>query len=581
MVVGVFVKTTRRKRGDKTYTYLSLVEAGRVNGKVVHNTLLRLGEVTALRDSGQLDRIIAALEAHADGTWLSTAELEADAAPGFGAVAALHTVFRRLGLDEVFAAARGHRTAESLADTVFVMIANRLLAPSSKRRTVIEWVNADVELPTDVTAPSLDQCYRALDTVADHVGLVEEHLFARLTSLLNLELRWCCYDLTSTYFETASVDPDGRFPSKRYGYSRDRRRDRPQVMIGLLVTGDGIPIAHRVFPGNTQDATTMPGVLDDLQTRFGVSRIALVADRGLISDDNLADVAAAGFDHVIATRLHRDPTVTAVLEAAAHDDVVWVPVAGDRTACEVTHEDRRHVVVDSPARRIRDDRRREQLLERTESQLIGLAERVRGGKLKDPAKIGAAAQRILGPSPVARCFTTHIGEGRFGWDYDTTAIDYEERLLTGRYVLTTSLTVDQASTAEVVAHYQSLANVEHRFRVLKDFLGLRPVFHWSESRVRGHIAVCVLAAVIEAIIANQLTAAGIADPNLENQIISPRRALAELNRIRVHHLTAGDHNVCVTTRPNPLQSEILAALHVDTHTWNQATITPPGTANPR
>jgi transposase len=110
--------------------------------------------------------------------------------------------------------------------------------------------------------------------------------------LLNLQLRWCCYDLTSTYFETDRVDPDGRFASKRYSYSRDKRSDRPQVMIGLLVTGDGIPIAHRVFDGNTRDSATMPSVLAELQARFGVGRIALVADRGLISEANLTDVAA-------------------------------------------------------------------------------------------------------------------------------------------------------------------------------------------------------------------------------------------------------------------------------------------------
>jgi hypothetical protein len=194
-------------------------------------------------------------------------------------------------------------------------------------------------------------------------------------------------------------------------------------------------------------------------------------------------------------------------------------------------------------------------------------------RLVDAAKIGAAAQRILGPSPVSRCFTTSIGEGRFVWDYDTAAIDYEQRLLAGRYVLTTSLNPDQASIAEVVVHYQSLAKVEHRFRVMKDFLGLRPVYHWTEQRVRGHIAICVLAAVIEALIANQLTAAHVGDPNLDGQTIRPRRALAELNRIRVHHLTASDRNIRVTTRRNPLQAQILAALDVHTAGWDKATIT--------
>ena len=349
----MYVKTNRVRRDNRTYEYLTLVEAVRDGDKVRHRTIARLGEASRLRETGELDRIIAALQAYTstnagDGA-VRAGDLTAESAPGFGAIAAVWTLFCRLGLREHFAAVRGYRTAGSLADTVFVMIANRLLAPSSKRHTIIDWIDRDVELPAGVTCPSLDQCYRALDTIADTTTATEDHLFAELTSLLNLELRWCCYDLTSTYFETASVDPDGKLPSKRYGYSRDRRRDRPQVMIGLLVTGDGIPIAHRVFPGNTQDATTMPVVLDDLQARFGVGRIALVADRGLISDDNLAQVTAAGFDHVIATRLHRDPDVAAVLEAAAADDTTWVRVRRDRTACEMIHEGCRHVVVDSPS----------------------------------------------------------------------------------------------------------------------------------------------------------------------------------------------------------------------------------------
>ena len=108
---------------------------------------------------------------------------------------------------------------------------------------------------------------------------------------------------------------------------------------------------------------------------------------------------------------------------------------------------------------------------------------------------------------------------------------------------------------------------------MKDFLGLRPVFHWTEKRVHGHIAICVLAAVIEAIIANQLAAADIRDPELADQIISARRALTELNRIRVHHLQAGDRQVRVITRRNNLQASICTALRIDTATWDNATVT--------
>ena len=125
----------------------------------------------------------------------------------------------------------------------------------------------------------------------------------------------------------------------------------------------------------------------------------------------------------------------------------------------------------------------------------------------------------------------------------------------------------------MAGHYQSLANVERRFRVLKDFLGLRPVFHRTEDRVKGHIAICVLAAVIEAVIGNKLAAADIRDPDLPNQTISPRRAPAELNRIRIHHLHVGEQQIRVITRTNALHSAICTALGINTRTWDNAQVT--------
>jgi hypothetical protein len=147
-----------------TYTYLSVVEAVREEGKNTHRTLLRLGEVSELVDSGQLDRIVKALASYSRKTWLDGDELAGESAASFGAVAAVHAYFRRLGLDEHFAAFGGGRRSTALSDTVFTMLANRLLDPSSKRRTITEWL-AKVVLPAGVSAPSLDQCYRAVNAL--------------------------------------------------------------------------------------------------------------------------------------------------------------------------------------------------------------------------------------------------------------------------------------------------------------------------------------------------------------------------------------------------------------------------------
>ena len=567
----MFIKRTVKRRGETSYEYLALVEAVRVDGRNTHRTLFRLGEVSELRESGQLDRIVKALAGYANGTYLEAGDLEGLGSPSFGAIAAIWSYFCRLGLDEHFAALGDGRRSRVLSDTVFSMVANRLTDLYSKRRTIHEWLDT-VALPTGVNAPSLDQCYRAIDALAEHKDTTEAHLYTELCNLANLDLRLVCYDLTSSYFETVSV---GRraFSSLAFGYSRDHRGDRPQIMIGLLVTSDGIPIAHHVFAGNTTDVSTLPGVMQDLKQRFGVGKIALVADRGLISEDNLALVAAHGFDHVLGTRLHHDDDVAAVLEQANAPSTSWTAVPEANSFCvEITHGARRFVVVFSPVRYLRDKARHLALCGRIEDGLIALEQRVRAGKLTDPAKIGAAADRVLRSSPVGRCFAVNIKKGYFSWDFDEKARRYDEDLLCGRYVITTSLSPTEASAEQVVRYYRSLQNVERRFRVMKDFLSLRPVFHWSEKRVRGHVGLCVLAATIEAVMAKDLATAKVMDPDLPFQAMTPRRALALLKEVRVQHLAAGEQQIKLVNRRSALQAKVLKALRVDTSTWSKAEI---------
>ena len=567
----MFVKTTRRRRGDKVYEYLSLVESVRDGTKVGHRTLLRLGEVTALRESGQLERIVAALESHLHRERVDVGALNALGAPAVGGVAVVEALWQRLGLDDWFAGVGANRGAAVLADAVFAMVANRLVDPCSKRR-LVEWAETDVVMPKGWSTPSLDQYYRALDAVAAVKDETETFLYTRLCDLSNLDLRLVCYDLTSTYFE-GSQQPSDKFPSRAFGYSRDHRSDRPQIVIGLLCTSDGIPIAHHVFAGNTSDSSTLPNVLADLNKRFAVGRICLVADRGLISTNNVTAVSGAGFDHVLATRLHRDRTCREALNTIG-DDTTWVDIPQRRCrASDITLPDgTRAVIVESDARQRRDNARRADLVARIEAGLLTLEHRVRDGHLKDPAKIGRAVQRILTNSSVARLFDVEIADSHFTYHYNEDAFAYEE-LLAGRYLLTTSLTPKEASTSQVVAAYQQLANIEAKFRTLKDFLHLRPIRHWTEQRVRGHVAVCVYAAIIETLITADLAKADIYDPDLDHQHLTANRALRELNRIRRVQLNTNKHQISLTTRPTPLQTRILKATKTNTHTWNKPTIT--------
>jgi transposase len=570
----MFIKTKRVRRANRTYEYLTLVESVRVNGTNTHRTLFRLGEATALRESGELDRIIAALQAHAERRYVDLDELEAEQAPMIGTIAAVRHLWDELSLEQLFTTIGNEAgCAFSLADAVFAMLAGRLIDPASKRRTH-RWIVDDVVAPDGFTFPTLDQYYRALDVVHANKDLIERHVYARVCDLTNLNLTLACYDLTSTYLEG---DPAGhsRFPSKAFGYSRDRRSDRPQVVIGLLTSADGIPIAHHVFAGGTNDATTLKGVLEDLTRRFAVGRICVVADRGLITDDNIAEVEAAKCDWLFATKLRRRKDVAAVLATAANADAEqWVEVErfGSRVL-ETTFEGKRYVVVFSASRERRDVARRLQLVAKIEKELLALEARVARGKPVAATDIAAAAATILARSPVKRLFdVSDVGDGRFVYDYDHDAMAYDETLA-GHYVLATSLTTRAADAEQVLAAYRSLQAVERRFRVLKSALGLRPIRHFTETRVRGHIAICVLAAVIEQLINNRLRDADLRDPELDHQHLSAERAIQELDRIRQVTLTAGAQTITAITRRTDLQQQILNGLGVDTRAWTRPTIT--------
>ncbi len=435
-MVGVFVKRTKVSSGKRTYEYLSLVESYRdETGRNRHRTIARLGEVGALAANGDLDRIITALQRFAatetaTGTGTGPATVEAEAAPAWGGTAAVAAVWERLGLDTFFDRwAHQRRLSYDLGDAVLAMVINRLVAPGSKRR-VIDWLDADQAMPDGFSA---------------------------------------CYDLTSTYFE-GSTKPTDRFPSRAFGYSRDKRSDRPQIVIGLLCTGDGLPIAHRVWPGNTADGATLDTVLGDLQHRFGIGRICVVADRGLISAANIDALTTAGFAHILATRLHRDRTCADALEAAHQPDKVWHTADWRRWVCDTTTGDgHRAVVVHSAARRRRDQARTAELVARTETALLGLEARVDRGDLVDAGEIGRAAQRIVGPSGVARLFDLDIGHGQFRYHYNEPAMAYEDTLA-GHYVLVTS--VGHSGVCHVASTHQHRSPVPDPQRLPRSPTGL-------------------------------------------------------------------------------------------------------------
>ncbi|SRR5579875_1268138 len=371
------------------------------------------------------------------------------------------------------------------------LIIARLLDPAAKLATA-RMLNASTachslsEMLTlgEVTAREL---YAALDWLGSEQSFIENTLARRHLHDGALLL----YDVTSTYLE-------GRHCAlARFGYSRDHRRDRPQLVIGLLCAANGCPVAVEVFEGNTADPATLAPQIARLRQRFGLRRVVMVGDRGLITAARIEmALRPAGLDWITALRA---PAIQAL---AAADGPLQLSLFDDRDMAEITSPDyrgERLVVCRNPLLREERARKRCDLLDATEADLKRIQARVQRDKnpLRGEAAIGQAVGAVLGKRKMAKHFRISIADNSLSISRDDAAIA-AEAALDGIYVLRTSLSAAQADAATTVRAYKSLARVERAFRCLKGAdLELRPVFHWTAPRVRAHVLLCMLAYYLE------------------------------------------------------------------------------------
>jgi transposase len=295
------------------------------------------------------------------------------------------------------------------------------------------------------------------------------------------------YDVTSTYLEGRCCE------LAHYGYSRDHRPDRPQLVIGLLCAGDGCPVAVEVFEGNTADPMTLSVQIDKLRQRFSLQRVVMVGDRGLLTSARISEtLRPAGLDWITALR------APAIQQLAAEGGPLQLSLFDERDMAEISSPDypgERLVVCKNPLLAAERARKRKALLEATEKALARIQARVqRASKpLRGAANIGQAVGAVLGQRNVAKHFAISITDEALSFGRNQAAID-AEAMLDGIYVVRTSLSAGQCAAAEAVRAYKSLAEVEQAFRSMKGVeLELRPVFHWTAPRVRAHVLLCMLA----------------------------------------------------------------------------------------
>jgi len=458
----------RRNQDGSVVTYLQLVENKRVEGKTRQRVLCTLGRADDPKLRADLGRLVSTARRYAEEEALVVDASTRVETKTWGE----HLVWGRLWEETLGPVLREALFPEPLARAVYLMVLGRLASPGSKCATYA-W--AEDVYGAGFEEVELHDLYRALDVLSEKKEVLERAWFARRRDLFT-DTDLLYFDTTSTYLE--GVHPEGL---AAFGYSRDKRSDRRQLALGVVVTRDGLPVAHLLLPGNTADPAAFREARSYLQRVLGVRRVVLCCDRGMVSEGNLQAMREADLPYIVATRLRGSTLVTEEVLARAGR---YREVAENLKVKEVKIEGAqdRYIVCLNPLGAEEDRRNREGILAHLEEKLSG----------------GSAKGLLRG---AARRYVRMEGE-RVTLDRGKIAQDAR---YDGKWVLRTNT---DFPPSEVALAYKGLWQVEQAFRVLKTPLELRPIYHWTETRIRGHVMVCFLAFVLRQLLHKRLARLG-------------------------------------------------------------------------
>ena len=402
-----------------------------------------------------------------------------------GHVAAVLGTLRNISLERMLGPPRNR-----CRDLVIAMIVARLIAPASKLATarMLDPLTASSSLGDVLGLGPVDEdeLYVALDWLGERQEAIEKALARKHLHDGTLVL----YDVSSSYLEGRCCE------LARLGYNRDGKKGKLQIVYGLLCAADGCPVAIEVFEGDTGDPRTLAAQIDKVKKRFALERVALVGDRGMITQARLdAEIAPAGLDWITALRA---PAIRTLVEAGA----LQMSLFDQRDMAAITSPDypgERLIVCRNPDLARERTRKREDLLAATEADLAVTAAAVRRTRnpLRSEAEIALKVGAVVNRHKVAKHFELSIGEASFSFHRKTEAIA-AEAALDGIYVVRTNLPKKLLDDAATVGAYKSLARVARAFRSLKTVdIHLRPIFHWTTPRVRAHVLLCMLAYHVE------------------------------------------------------------------------------------
>jgi hypothetical protein len=475
------VATTRRhyvgKDGiERHYETHLLRRSVRDGTKVRNETLANLSHLP--------DELIDAIRAGLCGKTLVVAGegFELTRALPHGHVAAVAVMAKTLGLLDLLGPACKER------DIAYALILARVVHPRPKLATTKWW--ADTTLVSDLGLEDVgtDEVYAAMDWLRERQGAIETSLARRHLGKVANPSHLAYFDLSSSWVEGTHNELAAR------GYSRDKKRGMAQIEYGLLTDKDGRPVAIEVFKGNTADPSAFISIVDTIRTRFGLDRLTMVGDRGMITSARIRALREAG-DFGWLTCL-RAPQIAAL---AKDDGPIQLSLFDEADLAEFTHPDypgERLIACRNPLLAQERRRKREELLAATEAALAPIIAAVDEGRLVGADKIGLRLGKVINKQKMAKHFEVVVTDTTLVVTRRQTSID-QEAALDGIYVLRTTLSDDELDAPGVVSAYKDLSHVERDFRHIKiDDIDLRPIHHRLEARVRAHVFICMLAAYV-------------------------------------------------------------------------------------
>ncbi len=573
----VHVAITKRQYKGKVYRSYLLRRTYREGGKVKHETL---GNISHLPMS-VIELIVRALKGE---TFVGADEsFEIERSLPHGHVLAVLGTMVRLGLDKILGAKDSRNKA-----LVMGMIVARIIEPCSKLATARglgeETLSTTLGDLLGIKSVQVEELYRALDWLLGQQSRIE----ASLASLYLSEGALVLYDVTSTYFEGRKC------PLAKLGHSRDDKKGKPQIVFGILCNQEGCPVAVEVFEGNTSDPKTLSSQIEKIRSKFGLSRVVLVGDRGMITEARIRqELAQEGFDWITALRA---PSIRKLVNSGS----LQLSVFDRRDMAEITdpsYPGERLIICKNPLLAEERARKREDLLRSTERDLEKIAQATLRPRrnLRGKERITRRVDRALDRFRMRKHFRVEIQDQSFSYHRDKLSIE-QEAALDGFYVIRTSLPHQALSTEDTVRAYKSLSGAERAFRSLKSVdLNVRPIYHRLPDRVKAHIFLCMLAYHVEWHIRKALAPILFEDDQkktaeaLRHSVVQQAkrsqaallksqkrqtedgipvhsfktmlRDLATLTRNTVH-LRSTDTTFTVCCTPTPLQKKALELLHV-------------------